>query len=324
MSTDVQPNDWSLVDPWWQAYADSIPVVQSADAGRALISGRLADSWGDLDPWWDVYTETGHATAERIAEGLEQSNDGWKDSDAPFDTDPLAADLTRQRLLRGPLQPSKEVQWSRWLAQLLRPSAELVSELFGVEAAEAPSKVTREDRLPKEEEEKRGFRRPDVLVFHGDRGVSIEVKLSDENYKKTAETAALVEERHPDREWSHALLLPKVKQNRLESIVEAPVVNEPDKRIKWEDPGHVDIVYWRDVTAAIRSLLRRGAVVDAHWASNAYLFCAVAEQQIIGFQPRSVIERLAAPTNVVDAIQPIELADTLEEQLTHLRETEDP
>lgn len=39
-------------------------------------------------------------------------------------------------------------------------------------------------------------------------------------------------------------------------------------------PRPIDVLYWRDVTAAIRALLRRDDVVGVHWAASAYLFCA--------------------------------------------------
>ncbi|WP_021074871.1 hypothetical protein [Halopenitus persicus] len=286
---------------------------------RALRRQQLTDVWDELGPWWDEYAETGYETAVRIADLLEQSNDDWEDSDAPFDADPLAADLTGRSVSRGPLRPDGEVAWSRWLAQLLRPSAALVPELFDVTASQAPSEVVREDQLSKEEGT---FRRPDLLVFYADRGISIEVKLGDENYQKTSETAALVERQYGDRHWRHALLLPSRKKERLASIVDPPLDHGAGDRptVEWDDPGPIDVLYWRDVTAAIRALLRRGDVVDEHWAANAYLFCAVAEQRLVGFQPQPAIERLAAPGNVVDTIQPIAFADVLEEQLTYFRE----
>lgn len=78
------------------------------------------------------------------------------------------------------------------------------------------------------------------------------------------------------------------------------------------------MLYWRDVTAAIRSILRQDAMADDHWAANAYLFCAVTEQQVIGFQSEKSIERFVDPKNVVDALRPIGLDDTLEKQLKYL------
>jgi hypothetical protein len=305
-------DSWDEIGPWWQAYTGASPLVRGR-ASRVLSTDQPAESWDEVDAWWAVYSETGHDEAERIAELLERSSEEWAQSAGPFDTDPLAADLSLDRFSRGPLQPTNEMGWSRWLARLLGPSAALVTELFDVDVEQDPSEVVREDPI--------SGRRPDILVFHTDRGISIEVKRGDPNYQKTAETAALVEGKYDDREWTHTLLLSKGNVGRLRSRVDAPVERQSDGRLRveWTDPGPVSVLFWRDVTAAIRSLLRRGAVPDEHWAANAYLFCAVAEQRILGFQAQPVIERLTDPANVVETLRPVTLADTLEEQLTYLR-----
>lgn len=94
-------NSWTDLDPWWQAFAESPLRIRSPTPWRAFDRPRLTSSWGELDPWWAVYTETGHATAGKIVDLLNQSNDEWQQSDAPFDTDPLAADLTSDRFQRG-------------------------------------------------------------------------------------------------------------------------------------------------------------------------------------------------------------------------------
>jgi hypothetical protein len=146
------------------------------------------------------------------------------------------------------------------------------------------------------------------------------VKLFDENYQKTPETAALVDH-HYEGEWVHTLLLPTRQIERLKFKTNAPINSRADGRlqIEWEESSPVIVIRWRDVTAAIRSLLRGGDVVDDHWAANAYLFCAVAEQQIMGFQSQSAIEKMADPDGVVDTIRPISLASGLGEQLSFLR-----
>lgn len=314
---------WGSFGPWWGAYTDSAPVVLGSHSAGELVGEQMTDSWAELDLWWEDYVETGHETAVQIADLLEQSNDDWESSDVPFDTDPLAVDLTGRRISRGPLQPSGEVEWSKWLAQLLRPSAQLVTELFDVTEARAPSEVVREEQLTKREGT---FRRPDLLVFYADQGISVEVKLGDENYQKTAETARLVERHYDGQEWTHTLLLPRRKKGRLANIVDPPLDRSNDDRltVEWDDPGPVDVLYWHDVTAAIRTVLRRGAAVDDHWAANAYLFCAVAEQQLMRFQPQSVIDTMAEPENILHTTLPITFADTLEEQLTYLREHVEP
>lgn len=309
---------WTHLDSWWRTYTESPAVVRSA-SGWKFGTEHPSDVWTELDPWWGRYVEKGHETAVELADLLKQSNEEWRTSKAPFDTDPLAADLTLDRRPHGPLQPKNEVSWSRWLSRLLAPSPALITELFGVAVDQHPDEVLREDQLSKEDGT---VRRPDILLCYADRGVSIEVKLDDENYTKTAETAKLVEQHYPDRVWTHAILLPERKLGRLESIVEPPVEYSATERpkIQWTEPGPVSVVHWRDVALALRTLLRRGALADDHWAANSYLFCSVVEQQLIRFQPQHSIDRMALPVNVVDTIQPIRLATPLGEQLTYLRE----
>lgn len=317
LDTTGLPDCWDDFDSWWRTYTDTSPHVR--DSTRTLVTERLTDSWNELDPWWDGYAKTGYEKVVKIADLLDESNEAWRQSPAPFDTDPLAAAVTSDE---GPLLPSHEESWSDWLAKILRPSAALVTEIFDVPVQGSPENIVREDQLLKEEG---GFRRPDLLLFHTDRGISVEVKLGDEHYEKTAETALLAEDQY-DYEWHHTLLLPKRKRSRLGTIVEPPVSSPTDDRpeIEWENPGPIAVVYWRDVTAAIRTLLCRGDVIDDHWAANAYLFCAAAEQQLLNFQPQPTIERMAQPLDVVETMHPIVLADALEEQLTYLRARENP
>lgn len=149
---------WDELDPWWQAYTDSSPVVHDSPSARSLVNKQLADSWAELAPWWDVYTETGHETAVALARVLDRSNDKWRQSPGPFDTDPLAADLTLDQFPHGPLQPSDEMGWSRWLARLLQPSAKLVTELFDGAVGQPPDEVVREDQLSKHDDSVGSFR----------------------------------------------------------------------------------------------------------------------------------------------------------------------
>jgi hypothetical protein len=259
---------WSELDPWWRAYADSEPHVRATATSRTLFVKQLVDAWTDLDSWWDTHTEAGHETAVDIRELLRESNEAWRQSPAPFDTDPLATAVTDDE---GPLLPRTEEGWSDWLAKVLRPSAAMVAEIFEVPVDGAPDNILREYQLAKDDG---GFRRPDLLLFHEDRGISIEVKLGDEHYEKTEETARLTEHEYDDHEWHHTLLLPERKWDRLSTIVAPAVSSRSDGRpqVKWENPGPIAVVYWRDVTSAIRTLLRRGDAVNDHWVPNAYLF----------------------------------------------------
>lgn len=318
MNTERGTTKWSRIDSWWAEYAKSGMVVTDSDTARVLNRERLTRQWSDLETWWDCYTESGHLTAVKLANTLEQSTEKWRDADGPFDTDPLNAHATNERFLRGPLQPRREEDWSQWLAQLLRPSAEFVAELFGTDVDNAPDEVWREDQLLNSDGKTRFA---DILVCYDNRGFSVEVKIADEGYRKTTHTAGLVEQQYDDREWTHTLLLPMSKMDRLKEILNATIAVGDDARpyLESSESESIEVLYWEDVTESLRSILRRGAAVDDHWAANAYLFCALVEQRILGFKPRPMIERLATPSNVVDTLQPILFADVLEEQLNYLR-----
>ncbi|WP_241430971.1 hypothetical protein [Halorubrum kocurii] len=353
MSSDVEPSDWARLDPWFEAYlgSGSGAGTQRSDRERVLREpgqeweaidsvaqaglnskstlfcspplqvtnqDQLTEWWTELDTWWDTFSKAGHQNAIEIADLLEQSNESWATSAAPFETDPLAADITGTRTLRGPVRPSGELDWSQWLAQLLEPSAALVRELFGVPSDEPPNKVLREARLPKEDG---GRRRADILVRHPDYGVSIEVKLGDENYRKTPETARLIERHYDDVRWDHILLLPKRQRGRLNAVVSPSIDEHADgtREIVWDESGPITVLYWQDVATAVRAVLQRGDVVDDHWAANAYLFCATVEQHISGFQSQPVIDRMVDPSGVVETVRPIVVSDALDEQLTYLR-----
>lgn len=309
---------WQDIDPWGQAFATSAPTTQASPSPQVIGSTERTDWWREIDPWWTTYTTTGYETATAIAELLAESTTLWEDSNAPFEVDPLTTDYTQEQTQRGPLQPSTEPAWSQWLAQLLAPSKALITELFEVSVEYPPEEVIREEWLPKQSG---GSRRADIVLRHAQRGVSIEVKLDDTNYGKTPETARLLEHKHDDLAWTHFLLLPRRQRHRLERNVSPAVLTNEDghPQVEWSDPGPIIVLYWQDVAAAIRSVLRRGAVCDNHWAANAYLFCSVLEQQLLGYKPQPVIERLADPDGIVDTLTPMSITDTLEEQLTYLQ-----
>ncbi|ELZ48850.1 hypothetical protein C464_05550 [Halorubrum coriense DSM 10284] len=147
------------------------------------------------------------------------------------------------------------------------------------------------------------------------------MKLGDENYRKTPETARLIERHYDDVGWNHALLLPKRQRGRLNAVVSPSIDEQADgtREIVWDESGPITVLYWQDVAAAVRAVLQRGDVVDDHWAANAYLFCAAVEQHIAGFQPQPVIDRMVDPSGVVETVRPIVVSDALDEQLTYLR-----
>ena len=307
-------NSWSELDYWWRLYIDSNPEIRAASP-QTLLTEQMTQSWTEFSSWWSSYIDKEQETAKKIADILEKHNRKWSQSTAAFDSDPLASPVNNSR---GPLLPNYEEDWSDWLGNLMRSSPVLVTELFDKVLNEPPKSVIREKQLPKKEGT---FRRPDILLLYPDHGVHIEVKIDDTNYEKTKQTAELIEYHYPQKEWTHTLLLPKRNLPYLRARIDAHITSEPDDRPKIEfgnlDP--VSIICWRDVTAALRKLLREDEGVSSHWSSNAYLFCAAAEQALINFKPQHDIDLIAQPVDVVETMQSIGAASILEEQLTYLR-----
>lgn len=321
MRDSVGGTEWEVLDPWWTVFAEqTVPNANSA-SNTILNSARQAQVWQELDAWWAVYTDTGHETAIAIRDLLVASNERWAAGGGPFDTDPLATDVATERSLLGPLQPANELQWSYWLAELLRVPA-FAEQVFGRTFTDEPVGVVREDSYDRESAD--GSRRADIVLHQYRIGVSVEVKLFDTSYAKTAETAALVEGGARHLEWSHALLLPKSQRGALVADLDVPLeMTDGTEYVEWDDPGPVQVVYWQDVTTAARRLLRDGLVEDDQWNAAAYLFCGLVEQRLLGFQPLPVIRRMADAERVTDTTRPIRLAATLDEQLTYLRQTVD-
>ena len=102
----------------------------------------------------------------------------------------------------------------------LAQSGQLVTALFETATTTPPEDVTLGDRL---ETGDGGHRRPDILLHDTTTSISIEVEFYDENYRKTAETARLIEEAYDEQEWQHTLLLPKKQMSRLQRVVDPPV-----------------------------------------------------------------------------------------------------
>jgi hypothetical protein len=314
--------EWEVLDPWWTTYSTRTAPNGNSTRNAVLNSARQPGVWLELDEWWSVYTETGHETAIEIRDLLVTSNKHWATGRGPFNTDPLAADVATERSLLGPLQPAGEVQWSYWLAELLRVPA-FAEQVFGRVFADEHIAVVREDRHDRKSAD--GTRRADIVLRQSGIGVSIEVKLFDTSYVKTAETAALVEDADRHLEWSHALLLPKSQRGVLVADVDVPLETGDDgtEFVMWDEPGPIQVLYWRDVTIAARRLLRDGLIENDQWNAAAYLFCGLVEQRLLNFQPLPVIRRMADAERVTDTTRPIQLGATLDEQLTYLQLTMD-
>lgn len=320
MVTDVGPETWDTVDSWWDLFMETESVI---GAPETTLDGRWQRGlWEQLDPWWESFNEVRRADAAELLEVLKTSNREWEQSESRFDADPLATDWTPHQDTRGPLRPNQEENWSQWLAHLFRSSSgELLGELFGDRFEVQPDAVRREVHLP---DSSGADRYADIVLHWADRAISIEVKKDDEHYTKTAHTAGLLERYH-DYEWHHVLLLPKYNEPVLQATFgeELEVREDGSVWLRSEQSGAISVVFWRDVSRAIRTVLLRGDEVDPHFEASAYLLCTLIEQQMLRLTPYPMVEQIVETDDVIHASRSLSMATGgVEEQITYLREVE--
>jgi hypothetical protein len=49
MTTDIEPSDWSCLDPWWDVQPR--PAARNPSEAWVLERDCFAQSWSDLDSW---------------------------------------------------------------------------------------------------------------------------------------------------------------------------------------------------------------------------------------------------------------------------------
>jgi len=183
---------------------------------------------------------------------------------------PLTTDWNSNKGVTEPLRTYQEENWSQWLAHLLHSAPpEFLTNLFGEDYDRQPNSVEREVYLPDREGTSRYA---DIVLFYKDRGLSIEVKKGDKHYSKTIDTASLIES-HYAKDWEHVLLLPKYKSNALRrSFTEE--LEDSDKSqlvIRSDESKDIKVLYWREISSAIREELQSDSESDPHWdASDIY------------------------------------------------------
>ncbi|WP_277556223.1 hypothetical protein [Halobaculum limi] len=338
MGVEPGADHWPVVDQWWDAYTGTPLGIQLAESAPALDEKRMApifteidnwwESYADLNPvfrpslldfdstgsqwrelatWWDTYQKARGDDVADLAQVLEASNALWKRQDGLFDADPLSADLGKSIRPGDPLNPGREEGWSDWLAQLLRgDSGEFHHQLFGGPFEKTPQRVVREAHLPSPAGTDRYA---DIISLYGSDGLSIEVKVGDTNLKKTPDTTALIEDQHY-RDWHHYLLLPEQDLWAVKESFGNDVIAGDAERgtIPSKDSEPISLLYWSDVSRALRAVLIDENSQTPHWSASAYLFCARIEQDILGFVPRPVIDRIRSEERVPQALQSVTVA----------------
>jgi len=276
--------------------------------------------WNVIDPWWNEYVQEQESDLIKLWELLQRLNQTWEQSESDFEEDPLVGDWTETSPQAGPLRTNQEENWSQWLAHLIRGSSgEYTAEMFGTQFDISPTHVRCERAFHDEELHDR---RVDILAEFAGRGLTIEVKIGDENYEKTPQTAYLTE-KHYRRglDWTHYLLLPQSKLDVLQGTFGDRLKHAESHRptITASGPKRRDITVlsWSEVSRALRRTLFSGVESGAHWTASAYLFTTLIEEQILQFYPLPSLKKYQHTTLGFSDVERLQAIDP-EDQITYL------
>lgn len=279
----------------------------------------LEAQWETIEPWWDSYVREQESGLIELRDQLGALNSEWEQSTNPYDEDPLTCDWTESSPQDGPLRTNQEENWSQWLAHLLRDStggycAEMLDSRFDT----SPTRV-RCERAYRDEE--LHDRRVDILAEFGKLGVTIEVKIGDEHYEKTPQTAFLTEKHHQrDLDWTHYLLLPRSKADALHDTF-GDRLNQCEAKPTIAAKGPVErkitVIYWSDVAQTLRRTLLTGGERGTHWCASAYLFITLIEEQILHFYALPSLEEYRATSLGISDVERLQSIDP-DDQIAYL------
>jgi len=250
-------------------------------------------------------------------------NRRWEQSNVSFDADPLVADWTESNPQAGPLRTNQEENWSQWLAHLIRDSSGgYTTDMFNLQFNTVPTRVRCERAY---HDEDLHDRRVDILAEFESRGVTIEVKIGDEHYQKTPQTAYLTEKHHQrNLDWAHYLLLPHSKQDVIQQVfgdqMSDPESHRPTITATGSNACDITVIYWEDVAQTLRRTLLSDTEQSAHWNASAYLFTTLIEEQILRFYALPSLDEYRYESLGISEIERIQTIDSDEqvEYLEHL------
>ncbi len=314
---------WASMDDWWTSYVSANWSELVDDTATTLDDRSLGDSWADLDDWWQTYSESREEDVEELLAALDIADETWATGPSQFDTDPLSVDWRTARGSTGPIRLGREEDWSYGLADLFRSGeGVLIDELFATEQMETPDNVETEAHLPAGSEK---TRYEDILIHYPDGGISMEVKVGDTNFKKTVETAALVE-RHYSGDWTHVLLLPAYQHPQLRDTFGEALADQaggpPSITATPFDNREIEVQVrnWQEISTALRAILLGKDGLPPHWSASAYVVCTLIEQRVLGIVPKPIVERLAATDDIVhdDVSLSVSIGD-IESEMSYLQ-----
>jgi len=192
----------------------------------------------------------------------------WDERLRDYGGDPCHRDWDKFR----PLRLEREEDWSDWLAHLLENSrtGKLAWEIFQ-NAIETKQADLAEPEVQREFSTPDGTRRADLLIEWKNGLVThIEVKIWDENFEKTFETAKKLRLKLP--KLTNFILIPK------ESL---PKWRDIEGKQAQDSAVTISTITWNNVAVALRKDLWVGKE-DISWMAWAYSFFGAIEQKLLG------------------------------------------
>lgn len=311
---------WEDTDVWWDSYVEDYSLIEVSDNSVDLDKRFIKREWEELDSWWDCHIKSQREEVKNLRQVMNEVQREWEHSNSRFERGPLTSDWKSDQGVTKPLRTYQEENWSQWLAHLLQSAPpSLLTNLFEGEFDRQPSSVEREEYLPNH----RGTDRyADVILFYKDKGISVEVKKGDKHYSKTIDTASLIELHH-QKEWEHILLLPRQMNTALRQSFPEKLEESKEGRleIRSEVSEDIKILYWRDISSAIRKGLQSDSASDPHWEASAYVFATLIEQEIAGFAPKPLVDRIANSRDVIQNPISVFRGSIIQDEIEYLRGT---
>lgn len=260
-----------LGTPSWSVFDEFRPpevVTRSTTPSWSIFDGferpRRRISWELVSQ----FVEHGHRFAAERCRAFPSLLWEWDAVLDDLEGDPCRGDWSHFR----PLRTDREEDWSDWLQHFISTSSAgtFCFELFREAAFPSRSSCARPAVL---REDVIDDRRADlVIVWASGCRTHVEVKVGDQSFAKTAETAAKLERKYGGAGWSHYILLPSHDVERWTAIDHPP------------DPV-VRVVTWDDVAVALRRSMR-SREEGRRWRMWAHGFCGLIEQRLLG-HPRA-------------------------------------
>jgi hypothetical protein len=270
-----------------------------------VVDARSAAQLHATEPHWaalELWLQLAQREVRRVADERDRLLAEWDRVLQDLGGDPARYVWSRFR----PLRLSREEDWSDWLAHLLEHSTTgrfaqrlLGDALPGVGDLAAPT-VAREQRVSE------GDRRADlVITWRSGARTHIEVKIWDESFEKTFDTAEKLEchDTVGPGTFTHFVLVPPSSSGTWRTVAGAgrpsngPAVGERT---------------WFDVAVALRAALREGGE-GLPWRVWAWSFAGAVEQGILGC-PR-IMHRAAG----AEAHAPLSSLEPMEQQVEIMR-----